>query len=179
MRQTTRAALAALAVITATACMPSRSSEPKVEPAPSASTRPAQPMTEEERQREIERRAAVRGNPAKIPDPVNAPRKEQEPPPLVGEVPDAILAPMKADLAERVGAAAAKARVVRAEQVIWPDGSIGCAKPGVMYTQAVVPGYLVEFEVDGKSYQYHATLKGGASYCERPGVHMPLNGPAQ
>ncbi len=180
MRQTTRVALAALAVITVTACVPPRSGEPNAQPAPSAGAPPAaKPMTEEEREREIERRAAVRGTPAKIPEPVNASGKEREPPPVVGEVPDAILAPMKADLPERVGAAAARARIVRAEQVIWPDGSIGCARPGVMYTQALVPGYLVKFELDGKTYQYHATLKGGATYCERPGVHMPMNGPAR
>ncbi|MGH8264398.1 MAG: hypothetical protein ACRET4_13030 [Steroidobacteraceae bacterium] len=180
MRPTTRAALTALALITACACMPSRSSEPKAEPAPSAGAQSAaKPMTEEERKREIDKRTAVRGDRAQMPAAVNAGGKEGEPPPVVGEVPDAILAPMKADLAERVGAAAGRARIVRAEQVIWPDGSIGCAKPGVMYTQALVPGYLVEFEVDGKSYRYHSTLKGGATYCERPGVHMPVNGPAQ
>jgi hypothetical protein len=180
MRQTTRAALAALAVITASACMPSRSSETQAGPATTADTKPAaQPMTEEERQREIARRAALRGERAQMPAPVSAAGKEDEPPPLVGEVPDSLLAEMKADLAGRLGEAATKARIVRAEQVIWPDGSIGCAKPGVMYTQAIVPGYLVEFELEGKSYRYHSTLKGGATYCERPGQHMPMNGPTQ
>ncbi len=98
---------------------------------------------------------------------------------VAGEVPDAILNQMKADLATRVGKSADGARVLRAEQVVWPDGSIGCAKPGVLYTQQTVPGYLVELEFDGKRYRYHAPLAGGAIYCERPGPFLERLGPAQ
>jgi len=34
-----------------------------------------------------------------------------------------------------------KLAIVRAEAVVWNDGSLGCPEPGMMYTQALVNGY--------------------------------------
>ena len=48
---------------------------------------------------------------------------------------------------------------------MWPDGGLGCAKPGEMYTQATVPGYWIEFELDSRVYSYHATDKGFFKLC--------------
>lgn len=179
MRQTTRAVLAATAVLVTSACLPARRVESSAAAAPAA-TQPADGVTSEEaRQREIERRAALRGAPARAPVPVDRPEGASDRPPLVEDMPSAILDPMKADLAQRLGDAAKNARVVRAEQVTWPDGSIGCAQPGKLYTQALVPGYLVQFELDGKAYRYHAALNGSFVFCERPGPYLPAGGPAQ
>lgn len=177
MRHARFAALAALAVLGATACMQSRGTEPAGGAA--QSTAPAtKPGSEEERQREIAKRSELRGE---RPAADAAGGAQPEPPTeaVAGEVPDAILNQMKADLATRVGKSADGARVLRAEQVVWPDGSIGCAKPGVLYTQQSVPGYLVDLEFEGKRYRYHAPLAGGATYCERPGPFLERLGPAQ
>jgi hypothetical protein len=173
-----KCALVAIALSATSACTTSRGDEPKPTAAPPTQTQPAaRPMTEEERQREIEKRTKARGQRAAIPgEPVSP---QNEPPPVVGEVPDELLAQIRSDLAGRIGDAAAKARLVRAEQVLWPDGSIGCAQPGRLYVQITVPGYLVEFEVDDKRYRYHAPLHGGATYCERPGTYLHKLGPAQ
>ena len=35
-------------------------------------------------------------------------------------------------------------KVLSAEAVTWSDGSLGCPEPGMMYTQALVPGYRVQ-----------------------------------
>ena len=69
--------------------------------------------------------------------------------------------------------------VVRAEQVIWPDGALGCGQPGGIYTQATVPGYLVEFQFAGRHYRYHGSLAGPFVYCERPGPYLKRLGPSQ
>ncbi|SCE94924.1 hypothetical protein GA0074695_2381 [Micromonospora viridifaciens] len=45
-----------------------------------------------------------------------------------------------ADLAVRLAIAASDIEVVRVEEAVWRDGSIGCAQPGRMYTQALVRG---------------------------------------
>jgi hypothetical protein len=178
MRHTRQAVLAALALSAATACMSARDSGAADANAAKAPEHTATvPATEEERQREIERRSAVRGKDSIPVDAAVAPAAGAESAGVMGEVPDAMLAQMRADLAKRVGHPVDAARLVRAEQVVWPDGSIGCAQPGVVYTQATVPGYLVEFELDGKRYRYHAPLNGNATYCEKPGPFLKTLGP--
>ena len=63
--------------------------------------------------------------------------------------------------------------VVRAEETIWPDGALGCPRPGMVYTQAAVPGYHIVLEHDGREYDYRA---GGTRYlmlCLEPGAQSP------
>jgi len=37
----------------------------------------------------------------------------------------------------------------------WPDGSLGCPKPGMAYTQQVVPGYRAEALINGERIEIH------------------------
>lgn len=85
---------------------------------------------------------------------------------VTAEVPPDLLEKIRADLAQRAGISASAAKVVRAESVAWPDGSMGCAEPGKMYTQATVPGYIVELEHGGRIYAYHASRRGYFQLCE-------------
>jgi len=157
--------------------MASRGTEPAGAATPA--TPPAtQAASDEERQREIAKRSEVRGARPTVAPAVPQPKAAASES-VMGEVPDAVLAQMKSDLAARVGKSVDGARVVRAEQVVWPDGSIGCGKPGVLYTQQAVPGYRVELEFEGRNYRYHASLAGGATYCERPGPFLERLGPAE
>ena len=57
--------------------------------------------------------------------------------------------------------------VVRDEAVLWTDGSLGCPRPGVMYTQAEVPGYWVELEIAGRRFDYRFGDLGVPIPCER------------
>lgn len=88
--------------------------------------------------------------------------------PAVGEVPQQLLSDIQADLAQRSGVAASDQTIVRAEQVIWPDGSLGCPEPGQAYTQATVDGYWVVIEAVGKSWDYRASATGFFVYCVVP-----------
>jgi hypothetical protein len=86
--------------------------------------------------------------------------------PVTGEVPAAIVDAARALLADAVGTqAATAATLLVAEAVTWPDGSMGCPEPGVMYTQQLVPGYRLVFEVDGASYDYRASEGGELRHC--------------
>lgn len=38
----------------------------------------------------------------------------------------------------------------------WPDTSLGCAKPGLMYAQVMTPGYLIELKAKGRTFTYHS-----------------------
>jgi hypothetical protein len=86
---------------------------------------------------------------------------------VTAEVPPDLIEKMRADLAQRAGIAATAAKVVRAESIDWPNGAMGCPQPGRMYTQMIVPGYVVEFEHEGKTYSYHASKTGYFGICDQ------------
>jgi hypothetical protein len=58
--------------------------------------------------------------------------------------------------------------VLTAEQVTWPDGSLGCPQPGEMYTQALVEGYRVILDVAGQEVHYHGARGEPPFLCEDP-----------
>jgi hypothetical protein len=70
------------------------------------------------------------------------------------------------DLAGRLGIEPGAVTVVDARNVTWPDSSLGCPEPGMMYTQVLVDGVLVVLEAGGRQYEYH----GGDPLflCEQP-----------
>jgi hypothetical protein len=70
------------------------------------------------------------------------------------------------DLAGRLGIEPDAVTVIDARAVTWPDGSLGCPEPGMMYTQVLVDGMLVVLEAGGRQYEYH----GGDPLflCEQP-----------
>ena len=55
--------------------------------------------------------------------------------------------------------------IVSASAVIWSDGSLGCPADGMMYTQALVPGYRVRLRAAGQSLDYHAAANGHVALC--------------
>ena len=85
-----------------------------------------------------------------------------------GDVPRELLEAAVADAAERAGVDAAAVSVVTAEAVTWRDGSLGCPEPGMMYTQALVPGFRVVLEAGGEELHFHAAEPGPLTYCEDP-----------
>ncbi len=91
-------------------------------------------------------------------------------PPLtgLGEVPADKAAAAIADLARRTGADPTTITIVSAEAVTWSDGALGCPRPGMAYTQALVDGYRLILSLNGVSYAYHAAVNGDFFYCERP-----------
>ena len=90
--------------------------------------------------------------------------------PVTGEVPEAVMQAIQQQLAIDVpGVDLAAATVVTAEAVEWSDGSLGCPERGMMYTQAITPGYHVVISVDGTEYDYRATDAGQVRLCQAPG----------
>jgi hemin uptake protein HemP len=74
---------------------------------------------------------------------------------------------VRADLGKRTGAKPDAMTVVRAEAVVFGDGSLGCGRPGQIYTQATVPGYRVVLAVEGKEYDYRVTRRGSFVLCDQ------------
>lgn len=93
-------------------------------------------------------------------------RLAQEDPALVtGEVPADLLAKVYDDLEQRTGGDRSEFKLLRGESVQWSDGALGCAEPGQVYTQALVAGYWIVIEHDGKTYDYRATARGYFKLC--------------
>ena len=70
---------------------------------------------------------------------------------------DALVQAALLDAARVTGRPRADLRVLDAVAVEWPDGSAGCPEPGVLYTQAVVPGYRIRIQAGQAVLNYHAT----------------------
>lgn len=96
-------------------------------------------------------------------------------PPVTGEVPAALLDSILADLAGRLGVDVDEIEVIRGESVTWNDGSLGCPKPGMMYTQALVDGYWVVLRVGDDTFDYRAG-QSGFVLCE--GAVGPVTSPS-
>lgn len=82
-----------------------------------------------------------------------------------------------ADFAARHDVELDSVTIVTYADVTWPDGSLGCPKPGMQYTQALVPGQqLVLAMADSTESEdsYHAGKSGTFRYCASP--QPPISG---
>ncbi|AXH96358.1 hypothetical protein [Ornithinimicrobium avium] len=108
----------------------------------------------------------------KTPRPVPLPSTGQPDLPT-GPVPQAVLdrpdvQAAVADYAKRMDVAVDDVKVVGFAEVTWSDGSLGCPQPGMMYTQALVPGYQLVLRAAGRTASYHAAKDKAFSYCANP-----------
>jgi hypothetical protein len=79
-----------------------------------------------------------------------------------------------ADAARRTGIKGTALKVLSAQAVTWPDGSLGCPQPGMMYTQALVPGFRVRIEAGEDALDYHAGRSGQLVLCPEGRATDPL-----
>lgn len=77
------------------------------------------------------------------------------------------------DLAERLGVAPEQIEVVSAEAVVWPDGSLGCPQPGMLYPQVLQEGMRIRLAVAGVIYQYHSGERRAPFLCTNPSEPAP------
>lgn len=86
--------------------------------------------------------------------------------PILGEAPDKLMDAIIADLVEQHEVDPQAIDVIQAEAVVWKDGSLGCAQPGQVYTQAPVDGYHVILSAGSQTYDYRAADSGYFFLCE-------------
>ncbi|WNB84684.1 hypothetical protein [Cellulomonas sp. ATA003] len=125
------------------------------EPGPSGPTEDPEPST-----------TAPRPTPTQLPlpDRPDPPSSTQQP------APDDLTAAAVLDLAAHLGVPAEEVSVVRVEEVTWPDGSLGCPEPGVLYTQAIIDGTLIVLGAGGSNFRYHASEHHAPFLCEADGA---------
>jgi hypothetical protein len=72
----------------------------------------------------------------------------------------------KDDLSQRLAIDPGQIELYEVASVTWPDGSLGCPQPGMMYTQVQVDGLLIRFRVEGRIFEYHSGEGQPPFLCE-------------
>lgn len=95
------------------------------------------------------------------------------------EVPQAILDRVVSEASKLANVSPAQLVVVRAQTVVWNDGSLGCPEPGMEYAQALLNGYWVVIKAAGKTYDFRAGRDGNFRLCPEGNGRPPLPSNAQ
>jgi hypothetical protein len=72
------------------------------------------------------------------------------------------------DLASRLYIQSSEIELIKFEAVTWPDSSLGCPQPGMVYADVLTPGYLIILSAANKEFEYHASRGAEVFYCENP-----------
>ncbi len=70
------------------------------------------------------------------------------------------------DLADKLDISVSQVELASIEAVKWPDASLGCPQPNMMYAQVITPGYRVILRVGGDVYNYHTNMEGRMILCD-------------
>ena len=70
------------------------------------------------------------------------------------------------DLACRKGADKGLITAVKIEAVDWPDTSLGCPQPDMVYAQVITPGFRIVLSCADRTYVYHSDRGNRVVYCE-------------
>lgn len=96
-----------------------------------------------------------------------APRDDVTPPPeSISAESISVVNTAKTDLAQRLNISAEAISVTGLEDVTWQNGALGCPQPGMMYTQALIPGYKITLQANGAVFNYHGAAGQKPFLCE-------------
>jgi hypothetical protein len=70
-----------------------------------------------------------------------------------------------AAIAEELNVAPDEVGVVSATPETWPDASLGCPQPDMLYAQVVTPGFRVIVEVAGEQIEFHTDERANIVRC--------------
>jgi hypothetical protein len=71
------------------------------------------------------------------------------------------------DLAQRLNIAEDHITLIEAKAVVWPDASLGCPQPDMLYAQVPHDGALILLKVGEREYEYHSGGSRGLFLCEK------------
>jgi hypothetical protein len=108
--------------------------------------------------------------PSETPAPTSTPQKSRVDP----QVPEAILGPILKEAAKLANVQSQELVIVRAEAVVWNDGSLGCPESGMQYTQALINGYWVVIKAAGQTYDFRVDRGGSFRLCPEGRGRPPL-----
>lgn len=88
-------------------------------------------------------------------------------PQATGPASNRLVVQAKEDLAGRLAIQMNEIEVVETREVIWPDSSMGCPRPGMAYTQVQHDGLLIRLRVGDRVYEYHSGSGRPPFLCEQ------------
>ena len=108
--------------------------------------------------------------PSETPAPTSTPHMSRVAP----QVPEAILNSILKEAAKLANVPPQELVIVRAEAVVWNDGSLGCPEPGMEYMQALINGYWVVIRAARQTYDFRLDRGGSFRLCPEGRGHPPL-----
>ena len=105
----------------------------------------------------------------KLDEPASEPVAPGAASPVAGSTPiPQEIAPVITAIAEDLDVPASSLQVIAIEPRDWPDSSLGCPLPDMLYAQVMTPGYLILVEVSAGRFEYHADERGNIVRCPSP-----------
>jgi hypothetical protein len=74
-----------------------------------------------------------------------------------------------ADLAQRLKVEISAITLISYKEIVWPDATLGCPKPGMDFSPVEIPGYIITLEGVGKRYAYHTDDENRVFLCPAEG----------
>ncbi len=71
------------------------------------------------------------------------------------------------DLSTSKGISAERIKATKVEEVNWPDTSLGCPEPGMLYAQVITPGYRIILSDGDTEYEYHSDAIAHIVLCQK------------
>ena len=75
-------------------------------------------------------------------------------PPELGQAAESVHEARR-DLSRQLGVGLDTVELLAVEAVQWPDSSLGCPTPGMMYAQVITPGYRILLQAGDRTFEYH------------------------
>ena len=91
---------------------------------------------------------------------VSDPSTKPDASPDTSDVSDEADSTARRELGARLGFAPDSLRLVGSDPIEFKDGGMGCPDAGAFYTQAIIPGYALLYEVNGARYPFHVSADG-------------------
>lgn len=117
--------------------------------------------------------ASGAATPSPIPAPPTTPQPSLQPapnnPPALNPTPDPATAIQAAltDAETSLGIPGDQLHVVQVVPRDWPDSSLGCPQPGLMYSQIVTPGFLIVISSYNRQLEYHTDARSRVVLCQQ------------
>ncbi|MBW4600027.1 MAG: hypothetical protein KME29_10560 [Calothrix sp. FI2-JRJ7] len=76
------------------------------------------------------------------------------------KLPEGVASAVLKDASKRTGKSTSELKITTSEARTWNDGCLGLKEPGVLCTQALVPGWQVKVTTNSKVLVYHTNKSG-------------------
>lgn len=81
-------------------------------------------------------------------------------PDLENVLPPDVALNVQNQISQTLGVAIEKMQITKVEKMDWPNGCLGLPQGDEVCTEAITPGWLLTFNIDGKEYKYRVDKTG-------------------